>query len=208
VDVSSTVATDTARTAWGRLARLQVQRGPLKLGPKGARRYDPAGIVQVDELTVDRDGVVGRAAAGEVLDVHHVAHPQSRNSRGRNAVSIGTTADYAQMRAQFGAHVSDGIAGENLLVETDQPIGTLAGLTALCVESVDGSELMLTELGIAAPCVEFTRLCLGRDDTETDDEVLAAMPALEGGRRGWYAVAVGGPVRLRAGARVWAVLSR
>src|SRR5689334_6720356 len=103
----------------GRVVRLQVQRSKLKLGEKPNRVYDPAPLLAVNELTLTPEGALARLPdGGMVIDVHHAAHPDTRNLDRSNDLSVGFTPHYAAMRARFGEHLSDGCAGENILIET------------------------------------------------------------------------------------------
>jgi hypothetical protein len=171
----------------GTVVRLQVQRSRLK--PAGA--YDPTPLLEVAALEVGPRGVTGDGH----LDVHHADHPDSRNRKLRNGVSLLPRAHYARMRARFGEHLVDGVAGESLLLETegawDAPPGDLL------LETVEGELLPLTGIIAAAPCVEFTRFCL-RGAAEGVEQ---ALEELDHGTRGFYA-AVGGSGRVEAGCRL------
>ena len=181
----------------GTVVRLQVQRSRLKPGPRSTRVYDPAPLLEVDALEVGPAGVVGLVGEERVLDVHHADHPDTRN-RGLNGLSLLPRAHYDRMRARFGDHLVDGAAGESLLLETDSPWSSLDG--PLVLETADGP-LELTEPLVAAPCVEFTRFCLGREPGRVDDELTAALEELDGGTRGFY-VTVTGTGRVERGARL------
>jgi hypothetical protein len=186
----------------GTVARLQVQRGRLKPGPRGARRYDPAPLLQVEALEIGPRGVVGVAADGErLVDVHHADHPDTRNVKLRNGVSLLPRPHYALLRERFGPGMRDGVAGESILLDTEGPLaeGDLSGRLAL--ETTDGAFLELAGVTVASPCVEFTRFVLGRQDLDVDDEVRMAMPALDGGMRGFYVTALGAG-RIEKGARL------
>lgn len=106
----------------GTIARLQVQQSDLKAPPlPGERweRYVPAGLRPLSRCTLDEGGVTGWSEEGErILDMHHRDHPRSKY-RGENGICIAFTAGYDVMRAQFGQHVADGLAGENILVRSD-----------------------------------------------------------------------------------------
>ena len=175
----------------GTVVRLQVQRSRLK----PARVYDPAPLLEVDALEVGPRGVVGVTADGPVLDVHHADHPDTRH-RGRNGLSLLPRAHYDELRSRYGDHLVDGAAGESLLIETAGPWRSLDG--PLLVETVDSGVLELTDPLPAAPCVEFTRFCLGGG---TDDELRAALDHLDGGTRGFY-VSTAGSGRVAVGARL------
>ncbi len=110
----------------GPIVRLQIQRASLKLGEKPNRTYDPAALLEVDALTLTPAGAVALLPDGSaLLDVHHTAHPRSRNSDGVNDLSVGFTGHYARMRANYGPHLSDGCAGENILVDTVEAAHTV-----------------------------------------------------------------------------------
>jgi hypothetical protein len=186
----------------GTVVRLQVQRSRLKVGERGARRYDPAPLLEVEALDVGPRGVHGVAAGGHrVVDVHHADHPDTRNVKLTNGLSLLPQPHYPLMRQRFGPHMEDGVAGENVLLATAGPLTEpdLAG--PLVLETADGGGLELTGVMVAAPCVEFTRFALGRGDLAVDDDILDAMPALEDGVRGFYATALG-TGRVTLGARL------
>ena len=186
----------------GTVVRLQVQRSQLKPGPRGARVYDPAPLLEVSALDVGPRGVTGRGPDGPVLDVHHADHPDSRNVQLLNGLSLLPRAHYEALRARYGAHLVDGAAGESVLLDTDGPwtADDLAG--GLALETVDGGLLPLSAAAPAAPCVEFARFCLQRPPGPDDPELAAALEDLDGGTRGFY-VLVGGEGRVQVGARLF-----
>jgi hypothetical protein len=186
----------------GTVVRLQVQRSRLKLGERGARRYDPAPLREVEALEIGPRGVLGLVPGEEpVIDVHNADHPDTRNVKLANGLSLLPQPHYGLMRQRFGAHLHDGIAGENLLLATEGPLteDDLGGSVVL--ETADGRVLELSDVMVAAPCVEFTRFALGRSDLAVDDDILQAMPALDDGVRGFYATARG-TGRVRRGCRL------
>jgi len=194
--------------------RLQVQLDHMKPGLPPRRRYEPRILRQVAELHVTVDGVIGIDDGAEYLDVHNIRHPRTRDSKGRNGISIMTTGDYAALRARYGAHVTDGIAGESLLLDYAPGLAgrampaDLAVLAAApappaggaaeggVIPAVDGAptRLALTGVHIAKPCVEFARFCLERDDFEVDDVVTATLKDLDGGARGYKMAAAASAV--------------
>ena len=184
----------------GTVVRLQVQRSRLKPGPLSTRVYDPAPLLEVPELEVEPRGAVGLVDGRRVQDVHHADHPDSRH-RGTNGLSLLPRAHYERLRARFGNHLADGVAGESLLLETEGP-WTLADLAGdLVLETADGGLLALGDPAVAAPCVEFTRFCLARQPGRIDDEVTGALAELDDGARGFYVTATG-TGRVAAGARL------
>lgn len=189
----------------GRIVRLQIQRGSLKLGPRGDRDryYDPAPLLPLDALYIAPDGAAADPA-GATLDVHNARHPDSKNAAGKNDVSFGFTGHYAAMRARYGAHLTDGIAGENILVACDGPL-TLADLAGgLLILGADGRRLELGNVLVAHPCVEFSRFALA-DPQAPATLVSETLKFLDAGLRGFYAGAESEePARVEVGDRVYA----
>lgn len=174
----------------GTVVRLQVQESSLKVGEK-PRRYDPAPLRAVTSLDVTPAGVSATGHDGQVtIDVHNQNHPASKNSRGVNGISLGFTTHYAAMRNRFGPHLTDGIAGENVLIATDRSF-EVADLAQGLIISGDGRQpLMLRQVIVAAPCVEFSRYALRfPDDQRPDATVTQALQFLHNGMRGFYATA-------------------
>ena len=186
----------------GTVVRLQVQSSRLKPGPRGARVYDPAPLREVPALELGPRGVVGQTADGPVLDVHHADHPDTRNARLANGVSLLPRAHYAAMRARYGPHLVDGAAGESVLLDTDGPWteADLAG--TLRLETADGGLLELSGATAAPPCVEFSRFCLRLPVGPVGPDVTQALVDLDGGVRGFY-VRAAGTARVEVGARLW-----
>ena len=182
----------------GTVIRLQVQRSRLKPGERGARFYDPSPLLEVDSLQVGPRGVTGRDGDGrDVLDVHHADHPDSRNVRLVNGLSLLPQAHYARLRQTYGPHLADGAAGESVLLATSGPWPEPPG--DLELETDDGW-LLLTGVAPAPPCVEFSRFCL--DDLQAPDEqVQTALSDLADGTRGFYAQTAG-TGRVVVGARL------
>jgi hypothetical protein len=181
----------------GRITRLQVQTDPLKRGEQPHRWYDADRILRVGALTVTPAGVVGHLDGGDVVDVHHRDHPRSRH-RGDNGISLCPTGHYATMRGEFGDHLTNGVAGENVLLDRGGwlSLGDLGdGVT---VVTGDGEELVLATPRPAQPCVEFSRHVVG-DATSVREPLRRLMD----GMRGYlFTVASGAGTVLREGDRV------
>ncbi|MGH2562415.1 MAG: hypothetical protein ACRDJH_25435 [Thermomicrobiales bacterium] len=188
----------------GTIVKLQVQQASLKVGQPPRRRYDPGPLMEVPALTLDGGGVNGWSASGDAIaDVHHAAHPRTKN-RGENGVSVGFTSHYDAMRERFGGHLTDGIAGENILVTTEQMFSQEDLRRGLAVETKDGALVHLEEVIVATPCVEFTRYALRfPDDARPDATVTEALQFLNDGMRGYYAAFRGQPTRIELGNRVF-----
>ena len=188
----------------GTIVRLQVQESSLKVGTK-PRRYDPSPIQPVPAINLSAAGVVGLAADGEtILDVHHRDHPASKNRSGENGISLGFTGHYREMRQRFGQHLTDGIAGENILIEADRQFQVAELAAGVVVEGVAERLLELRSVIVAAPCVEFSRYALTfPDDARPDATVTEALRFLDAGMRGFYATYEGEPAVVEVSARVF-----
>lgn len=175
----------------GRITRLQIQRSTLKTGEKPTRVYDPTPLLAVDRLALGPDGALGQGPDGSwLVDVHHRAHPLTKNEDGAHGVSLGFTSHYALMQDRFGGRITIGCAGENVIVEADRRI-TLEDLErGVVLLAGDGRELVRLEvLQIAEPCRPFTGWALGG---VVESRVLKeALQFLEGGTRGYYCRGVG-----------------
>lgn len=189
------------------IVRLQVQRGPVKAGRAPLRHYGPEAIVSVDRLLAGPRGVVGLAGDGEeILDVHHQDHPQSRDRRGRAGVLFMGTGDYAALRARYGEHVVDGIAGETVLLDAPAGLARLGLPPVATIHTADGP-VELHEVRAADPCVEFSRFCLRQEPSPVvDAAVRQALVDLDHGARGYRSVAanagtvrIGDVVRIESG---------
>jgi MOSC domain len=130
----------------------------------------------------------------EIIDVHNVSHPQSRNG-GANGISVGFTAHYAAMRAHFGAHLSDGIAGENILVETASTIKLSDLGKRLVFQNQAGTFVYLDNLLVAPPCEPFSRFALRQSPPVEAATMKATLQFLDDGTRGFYAVPLSGTIQ-------------
>ncbi len=178
-----------------RIVRLQVQTDPLKIGRAPLRVYDPAPIESVPRIEISPAGVVGLAdGLGSVLDVHHIDHPATRDPKGVGGVTLMGTGDYDRLRARYGQHLTEGIAGETILLDAPGGFGGLDMPSEFTVYTQTGP-LLLTGLVPAEPCVEFCRFCLQRNvSSPVDDEIRRAMRDLDGGARGYRGMAAGSAV--------------
>jgi hypothetical protein len=173
-----------------RIVRLQVQRGPVKVGRAPLRSYRPEAIVPVERIVAGPRGVQGVTTDGEeVIDVHHQDHPQSRDRRGRAGVLVMGTGDYVALRARYGEHVVDGIAGETVLVDAPAGLARLGLPPVATVFTADGP-LELHDVREADPCVEFSRFCLRQEPSPVvDAAVRQALVDLDHGARGYRSIA-------------------
>jgi hypothetical protein len=188
----------------GTVARLQIQVSSLKIGVS-PRRYDPSPLHAVSTMEITPAGVVALDEDGtRTIDVHNQDHPASKNVRGINGVSLGFTSHYAAMCERFGSHLTDGIAGENILIETDRSFAEPDLADGLIIAGGNGQRVTLAQIVVAAPCVEFTRFALRfPDDARPDKSVTDCLQFLHNGRRGFYATYSGAPQTIRRGDRVY-----
>jgi len=193
------------RIELGRIVRLQIQTSSLKAGPPKGRYYDPEPLREAEWLELTADGAVAVIDGERVVDVHNATHPATKNRDGINPLSIGFTSHYKQMRDLFDQHLINGIAGENILVETTSLVGFNQARGGFVIEGEDGRRIEFGSVSIAHPCVEFSRFALN-DRAAAPLVVSKALGQLDSGVRGFYgSVASGEPVRIEIGDRVFAM---
>jgi len=171
----------------GSIVRLQIQVSSLKQGERPRSWYDPGPIQSLKALRIDSGGVHGIAdlTGDEISDVHHRDHPTTK-FRGENGISLGFTSHYQRMRNRFGAHLSDGVAGENILVNTDRIIADEDLLNGVVIITRHGP-VSLGSAEIAKPCVEFSKFCGGYEpDQLADSTITETLQFLFDGTRGFY----------------------
>jgi len=190
----------------GSIKLLQIQRSSLKLGECLHTYYDPAPLLVVQCLLLSSGGVIGLTEdQQEIMDLHHSDHPLTHNN-GKNGVSVGFTTHYQAMREQYGAHLSDGIAGENILVATERAFALADLGRQVVIENQQTSQrAYLSVVKAASPCVEFTHFAVNRGLSLSAAELKAALQFLDGGRRGFYMRAAERdvPVAIQVGDRVF-----
>jgi len=190
----------------GLIKHVQLQRSSLKQGQRPQRYYDPAPLLLVERLLLGPDGVSAVSANGApIIDVHHSGHPETKNRLGANGISIGFTSHYRAMRDRYGARLTDGCAGENILVESDDVWSIEELGAALVCQRADGQMVVLDGLIVAAPCVEFSRFAHLSAEPLTSDQLRTTLQFLDGGMRGFYARLADGQAsaEIRAGDRVF-----
>lgn len=164
---------------------VQIQRSPMKTGEAANRTYHPAPLLRVEKLHLTPEGIEGITAEGErLIDVHHRQHPQTRqNSSSDNGISFGFLKNYVTIRQQFGDHLTDGIGGENILIETDIVPETVQ--ETVFIRTASGQLIGLHQVRVAAPCEPFARFCANQ--SLEAPAMKAALQFLDDGRRGYYA---------------------
>lgn len=188
----------------GQIKQVQIQRTSLKQGQKPSLYYDPSPLLVVEKIALTPGGVIGLTESEQLFDVHNADYPASRY-RGINGVSLGFTSHYRAMRAKFGSHLTDGCAGENILVETDEEFQLAALGEHLAIQAQEnGQWAYLEQVEVATPCVEFSHFALNELLSAPAEMVREALIFLDHGRRGFYATyGSEEPVILRAGDRVF-----
>jgi len=169
----------------GAIVRLQIQRSSLKTGERPSRVYDPAPLLAVERLAVGPDGAFGLAPPqGWIVDIHHRAHPESKNQDGEHGLSLGFTGHYRAMRDRFGDRIAIGCAGENIIVDTPRRLSLADLQTGVVVLAPDGTELLRLEvLQVAHPCRPFTGWAAG--GLVESDVLKAHLQFLDDGMRGF-----------------------
>ncbi len=152
--------------------------------------YDETRLVAVDRLTITSLGIEATTRTGEhVLDIHHINHPHKEYDDD-DLICIGFTAHYEAMRGRFGAHLVEGIAGENIIIQCDEEIWPEDLGQQLIIENAEtGHEMRLEMVSHANPCQEFSQFAIGNQyEKPPAAEMKAALQFLGNGRRGFLLV--------------------
>ena len=152
--------------------------------------YDASRRVEVSSLQISPRGIEATLATGErVLDIHHLDHPDKAYDDD-DLVCVGFSAHYDAMRREFGEHMVDGIAGENILIDYPDEVWPADLGHKLVIENQDTGEKALLEMvSFAEPCVEFSRFCARRPYDEMSGRRLGEILRFLGnGRRGFLLV--------------------
>ncbi|MCB9436333.1 MAG: hypothetical protein H6673_04975 [Anaerolineales bacterium] len=192
--------------AWrelGTIIMLQVQLKPLKEGTDH-RVYKPhTALHPVDAFDLTKEGITAVVDGQQVYDAHHMRHPLSRY-RQSNPISIGLTSHYQRMQTRFGSHISLGIAGENIIVETEEVLFEDALMRGVAIQGEQGLIQLDGVFGIP-PCKPFSKFCLNIPDERGEPEsVKETLQFLLKGTRGFCAEPVEvGTFTIRVGDKLW-----
>lgn len=149
----------------GQVVLLQIQQEPMKVGDV-VRVFTPEqSLSQVETFQLSREGVSAVIEGKTVVDAHHARHPRTRHKE-VNPVSIGFTSHYQKMQDKYGPHMVLGIAGENIIVETDDVIAEALMEKTVAVRNAEGKITVIKDLFAMPPCEPFSRFCLRQDDVE------------------------------------------
>jgi hypothetical protein len=88
------------------------------------------------------------------------------------------------MVERYGA-VRLGVAGENIIIETDRLWSADDLAAGITIAGVDGSSVRLETPRPAEPCLEFTSFLLGLRERAPRDQVISELDFLSGGMRGF-----------------------
>lgn len=174
----------------GKVKFVQVQPSGLIIETPSGCYYDASRRVEVDHLLITSKGIEATTPEGEhVLDIHHIDHPDKAYDDD-DLVSIGFTSHYEAMRARFGEHMVDGVAGENIIIEFGEEVWVDDIGGQLAIENTDtGQKTMLDLVCFAAPCDEFSHFASqSQGERLLAAELKATLNFLNNGRRGFLLV--------------------
>ena len=193
----------------GRVKLVQVQPDGLIIETPSGHFYDASRLVEVDRLYITMLGIEATTPEGEhVLDIHHIDHPNKAYDND-DLVCIGFTSHYQAMRARFGEHMVDGIAGENITIEYEQEVWLEDLGQQIAIENADSGHMArLDVLNFAAPCGEFSHFAASSQHKQLPAAKLkSTLQFLGNGRRGFLLVLSDNqePATVRSGDRVFVV---
>jgi len=174
----------------GRVKLVQVQPSGLIIETPSGYFYDAFRRVEVDRLLITSKGVEATTPEGEhVLDIHHIDHPDKAYAND-DLISIGFTSHYEVMRARFGEHMVDGIAGENIIIEYGEEVWPEdLGQQIVIENTVTGHRTLLDVVCFAAPCDEFSHFAArSQQERLPAAELKSTLQFLNNGRRGFLLV--------------------
>jgi len=174
----------------GYVKLTQLQPTGLIVNTPSGEFYDPSRRVVVDSLQISPLGIEAITPDGEhVLDIHHIDHPDKKYDND-DLVCIGFSSHYAAMRARFGEHMIDGIAGENIIIQAEKEIWPEDLGQRLGFESSETGDItFLDVVKFAAPCEEFSHFAAQSQHQRLPAaELKATLQFLGNGRRGYLLV--------------------
>lgn len=193
----------------GYVKLTQLQPTGLIINTPSGEFYDPSRRVVVDSLQISPLGIEAITPDGEhVLDIHHIDHPDKKYDND-DLVCIGFSSHYAAMRARFGEHMVDGVAGENIIIQAEKEIWPEELGQRIGFESSETGDItFLDVVKFAAPCEEFSHfVAQSQHQRLPAAELKATLQFLGNGRRGYLLVLSDGhePVNVQPGDRVFVV---
>ena len=174
----------------GRVKLVQLQPSGLIIETSSGYFYDASRWVEVDHVHITSKGIEATLPEGEhVLDIHHIDHPDKAYDN-NDLICIGFTSHYDAMRARFGEHMVDGIAGENIIIEYGQEVWPEDLGSQIVIENIDtGHKTLLDVVCFAAPCDEFSHFAAqSQQERLPAVELKSTLKFLNNGRRGFLLV--------------------
>ena len=174
----------------GRVKLVQLQPSGLIIETASGYFYDASRRLEVESLQITSLGISVVTDEGEqVHDIHHISHPDKAYDND-DLVCIGFTRHYDAMRARFGEHMVDGIAGENIIIESEEEVwlGDLG--QGIAIENQDtGGRTLLDMVSVASPCREFSHFAMSSQDKQLPaNQLKSTLQFLDKGRRGFLLV--------------------
>jgi hypothetical protein len=95
----------------GKIVAIQIQT-----------QVDAESLISVPKAFLAPNGVTGVQENGEeIQDIRHSEHPETIATNESKPLHMTFTNRYAEIREQFGEHVTDGMAGEHIIVQVNYP---------------------------------------------------------------------------------------
>jgi hypothetical protein len=193
----------------GYVKLTQLQPTGLIINTPSGEFYDPSRRMVVDSLQISPLGIEAITPDGEhVLDIHHIDHPDKKYDND-DLVCIGFSSHYAAMRARFGEHMVDGVAGENIIIQAEKEIWPEELGQRIGFESSETGDItFLDVVKFAAPCEEFSHFAAQSQHKRLPAaELKATLQFLGNGRRGYLLVLSDGqePVIVQPQDRVFVI---
>jgi hypothetical protein len=174
----------------GKIKLVQLQPSGLIIETPSGYFYDASRRVEVNQLWITAKGIEATTPGGKQLfDIHHLDHPDKAYDDD-DLICIGFTSHYDAMRAYFGDHMVDGIAGENIIIEYDQEVWEADLGKQIAIENAETGQMTIMDLvSFAAPCDEFSHFAaLSQHERLPAPELKATLQFLNKGRRGFLLV--------------------
>jgi len=193
----------------GKVKLVQIQPSGLIIETPSGDFYDASRRVEVERLLITPLGIEATLEDGKhVLDIHHINHPDKAYDK-KDLVSIGFTSHYEAMRARFGEHMLDGIAGENIIIESDREIWMDDLGQKIAIENLEtGQQVLLDLVKFAKPCNEFSHFAANSQHEKLQAaDLKSTLQFLNNGRRGFLLILSNGQERatVQLGDRVFVV---
>jgi hypothetical protein len=176
--------------ALGRVKLVQIQPNGLIINNPAGNFYDVSRRVEVDSLQITSRGIEAISPDGiHMLDIHHLDHPDKAYGDD-DLISIGFTSHYEAMRARFGPHMVDGVAGENIIIDFDEEVWPEDLGSHIGIENSETGEITLFDVvRFAAPCEEFSHFVSQQQKNRLPSQKLKEiLQFLNNGRRGFLLV--------------------